>query len=510
MDTALLTRARQIATLTDTRLQLTIPSVLAQGETFALRISCMGPDALPREDFGNRLVFEQCTGVTGLPESVALRPADGGTITVEGLEAVGPAAILMRARVEGTGMLGGDPVVSSNPAWVFDDPPYRVFWGDIHVHTTMSNCWLWSCKEPELCYAYARDITHLDFAAAADHLRGIASEEGRWERLRQLVEHYDAPGAFVPLLAFESSHAKGFGGDNNVYFRDKSAPYFWLDRDDMRGIEPRVHLRELWQWLDSLGQPYMTIPHHTARAAKNRTFDEPYYDARREPLFEIYSGWGSSEMPPPNGFPLAGGNSDEQAYFVDAIRNGCRYGVIASSDDHSTLPGGQHRHRGAPLGCKTLTGTHHQGLAAVRATSLTRESLWDGMRARRTYATTLARTLVDMRIGDASMGDELRVPARDPMRAMRRIEVDVAVVHGQERGASATLMRNGEAIARREVPDSENEAGRATVVFEDGEPLERVAIRDAQHHPEPFVAYYVRIETGSSFTQWTSPIWLDI
>ncbi|MBD3240511.1 MAG: DUF3604 domain-containing protein [Chitinivibrionales bacterium] len=510
MKEALLQHARRIATLTDTRLQLTIPSVLAEGEAFDLRLSCMGPDALPRNDFGNRLVFQDCIGVEGLPEAIALQPSDNGMYTIAGLVATGPEIVLIRARVEGTGMHGGDPVIESNPAWVFVDPPYRIYWGDIHVHTTLSNCWPWSCKDPELCYEYARDVTHLDFAAAADHLRGIASEDGRWQRLQQLVDNYDVPGGFVPLLAFESSHAKGYGGDNNVYFRDKQAPYFWPDRDDMRGYAPKVHLEELWRWLDSLQQPYMTVPHHTARVSKNRTFDEHYYCEEREPLFEIYSGWGSSETLPPNGFPLAGGNSEEQAYFTDAIRRGCRYGVIASSDDHSTLPGAQHRHRGTPLGLKTLTGTHHQGLAAVRAAELTRDSLWDAMRARHTYATTLTRTLVDMRLGDATMGDAVRVSARDRLRAMRRIELDLTVVRGREGRATVDLMRNGERIATRDITADTSAPGKTTVVFEDSEPLDQVAIRGAQHHPQPFAAYYARVQTGDMFTQWTSPIWLDL
>lgn len=510
MDTALLEQARRIATLTDSRVQLTIPSVLAEGETFSLRISCMGPDALPMETFNNTMVFEECVGVDGLPGSVALTPDDHGALTVDGLRAVGPDIVVIRARVENTGMHGGDPVVQSNPSWVFSDPPWRVFWGDIHVHTVSSNCWPWSCKDPAFCYAYARDVTHLDFAAAADHLRGIALEEGRWERLQELVSAYDAPGSFVPILAFESSHAKGFGGDNNVYYRDMAAPYFWPDRDDMRGYAPKVHLKELWQWLDSTGTAYMTIPHHTARMAKNRTFDEPYYDAEREPLFEIYSGWGSSETPPPNGFPLAGGNSSEKAYYVDALRAGCRYGVIASSDDHSTLPGGQHRHRCSPLAFKTLTGCHHQGLAAVRARELTRESLWDALQNRSTYATTLARSLVDMRMGDLSMGQEAQVSSGDPLRASRDIEVDLTVVKGREGGVSVTLVRNGDPIATETVPAAEATSSKARVTFHDDDPLDRIAIRGAQHNPDPFVAYYVRVQTGDMFTQWTSPVWVRL
>lgn len=31
--------------------------------------------------------------------------------------------------------------------------------------------------------------------------------------------------------------------------------------------------------------------------------------------------------------------NDDDAYFVDALRAGARFGVIASSDAHATLPG---------------------------------------------------------------------------------------------------------------------------------------------------------------------------
>jgi hypothetical protein len=40
--------------------------------------------------------------------------------------------------------------------------------------------------------------------------------------------------------------------------------------------------------------------------------------------------------------------------------------------------------------------------------------------------------------------------------------------------------------------------------------LERVAIRGAPFHPEPFAVYYVRIEGAAGETQWSSPVWIDL
>ena len=496
MDARLLDQAREAVFWTNWRVQLTIPSVLASGEEFALRMTAFGPDKLPSADFDREIVFERSPGIEGLPASVRFGSGGGGHLLVDGLRAVDGDRAFVQARPEGC-----PGSIVSNPAWIADDPPMRVFWGDLHIHTTYSNCSAWACKDPEFAYAYARDATHLDFAAAADHLRGIASEPGRWPRLRELVRHYDRPGGFVPFLAFESSHKAGFGGDNNAYYLGTDGPFFWPDRDDMRSTSPEVELQALWDFLAATGEESFTVPHHTGRAAKYRSFGAPVYDPRREPVFEVYSCWGSSENRW-NRFPLHAGNSDEPAYLVDALRAGCRYGVIASSDDHCTLPGGEPAGRLAAGPARTSLYTH-RGLAAVCAPELTRDALWSALRSRRCYASTFARTLLSMRIGDAWMGEELEVGSRDVLRSRRRIRVRVlSTTHSPP---DVVLVRNGTEIDRARWQADEPE-----MVFEDESALDDIAIRGASFHPGPFVVYYVRLETAFNQTQWSSPIWLDL
>ena len=477
------------------RLNAVIPSVLAEGETFQLRLSAFGPDGLPEKGYPRAIHVEETSGMEGLPSRLVFDP-DSAVLTVEGLVAVGPAAAYAVLRPEGC-----PSAFHTNPAWVRKDPAWRVFWGDLHVHTTYSNCSPWACKDPAFCYEYARDMAFLQFAAAADHLRGIASDDTRWPRLEQLVREYDAPGRFVPILAFESSHRTGFGGDINAYYQGADAPYFWCDRDDMRGTGPRVALGELWEFLNGTGRPYITVPHHTGRAGKYRSFADPVYDAQREPVFEIYSCWGSSEARW-TAFPLQGGNADEPCYFQDALRAGCRYGVIASSDDHTTLPGWDSL-RSYPAWRQRLAGYAYKGLAAIRVPELTREALFGALRRRQCYATTFARTLVDIRTGDAGMGEEAEVTATDPLRARRDVAVSVLATHpGRTR---VTLNRNGKDIATEAWS-----LGKPEIVFADEDALDAVAVRDAAFHPEPFVVYYVRVENADGQTQWSSPIWLDL
>ncbi len=494
MDTRLLAEAREALLWTNYRLALVIPSMLATGERFSLRVTGLGPDGLPSGALDRPIELGASEGVEGLPATVRL---DGtGQAVVEGLRAVGPSRAIVRARPEGC-----PGVVTSNPAWVADEPPYRLFWGDLHVHTTYSNCSPWACKSPEFAYAYARDVTGLDFAAAADHLRGIAAQSGRWDALCATVMQYDQPGRFVPLLAFESSHKTGFGGDINAYYRTAQAPHFWLDRDDMRTNNPAVTLRQLWDFLDATGEDYLTIPHHTGRADKHRAFDEGEHDPRCEPLFEVYSWWGSSERRASR-FPLCGGNSDRPSYLQDALRAGCRYGLIASSDDHRTMPGGEAQ-ASLPAGPARLANYIHHGLAAVRADDLTRDALWRGLTRRRCYATTHARTLLEVSLGELEMGQSAPIGPADGLRKARRIIVRVLPANANR--LEVTLVRNGlDLQSQHWRPEMD------TLTFEDAEPLDAVALREARYHPEPFVVYYVRVEDRFSQTQWSSPIWLDL
>ncbi len=494
MDPRLLAQARNALFLTNWRLHMVLPSVLATGETCSLRITAYGPDDLPSGDFDREITFTDSPQIEGLPERVRIPPE--GQLTLEGLRATAPGTAWVAATVE-----GAPAPVLSNPAWVFDEPPYRIYWGDLHVHTTYSNCSPWACKDPAFCYALARDVAHLDFAAAADHLRGIASDPTRWPRLQELVRSEEQAGAFVPFLAFESSHKTGFGGDINAYFRDPDAPYFWLDREDMKGAGPAVTLQQLWDFLDGTGEPYFTVPHHTGRAGKYRDFSDPVYDGEREPLFEIYSGWGSSEARWTR-YPLRGGNSDRPCYLQDALRQGCRYGVIASSDSHTTMVGGETGWR-LPLGHKHLAWHHHHGLTAVRAPELDRERLWEGFTSRQCFATTYVRSLVDMHVGDVPMGGAAPIGRDDPLRAKREICVHYA---GTEPGGrTVTLVRNGEELARAAWTPEQ-----PTIVFEDAEALDAIALREAPFHPEPFAVYYVRVEHGQGQAQWSSPVWLDL
>jgi hypothetical protein len=501
----LLEEARSVAVLTGHHIRIIIPSILQPGEPFSARISVVQRDGLPPPSFPHTLRFNPTPGLVGLPTRLSFDP-DLPVARIEELSATSPGVMRLAATVETAPARGIPAFVASNPAWVVADPPARLYWGDLHIHTHYSNCSGWRCLEPEWAYRYARDLSFLDFAAAADHLRGIAADPRRWPVLQSMASTFHQPGRFVAFLAFESSHAQGYGGDNNVYFLHDNAPYFWLERADMKGIAPAVPLETLWAHMDAARTPYFTAPHHTGRAHKYRAWDEPRYDPEREPLFEIYSSWGSSEVRHSR-YPICGGNNEAPSYFVDALKAGARFGVIASSDDHATLPGAIHAFRGSPFGALWPQGYAHQGLAAVWAPSLDRPALVDSLRRRATYATTYARTLLDVRIGEARMGETIPADAR--LRRRRRIEVRFTL-DGEARSAILTLIRNGQPIAREVLSGLSLAESLREVAFDDADDLEAIALRNTPFHPTPFAVYYLRLEEAHGGTVWSSPIWLDI
>ena len=80
-------------------------------------------------------------------------------------------------------------------------------------------------------------------------------------------------------------------------------------------------------------------------------------------------------------------------------RRGLKVGFIGGSDDHSGRPG-----------WSAATVAHHGvrgGLTAFLANDLTRETLWDALRARRCYGTTGERIILDVTVNGHPMGSEL-------------------------------------------------------------------------------------------------------
>ncbi|HUF90813.1 MAG TPA: DUF3604 domain-containing protein, partial [Candidatus Limnocylindria bacterium] len=135
----------------------------------------------------------------------------------------------------------------------------------------------------------------------------------------------------------------------------------------------------------------MLIPHIGGRYADIVGFHDPAL----EPLVEIYSDWGRFEW-----------------LLEDALRSGYRVGVVANSDGHKGRPGASHP------GASQFGA--YGGLTCVLAESLTREAVFDALKARRCYGVTAAQRIhVELAVNGLPMGAEGR--AAGPVRIAGRV-----------------------------------------------------------------------------------------
>ena len=112
-------------------------------------------------------------------------------------------------------------------------------------------------------------------------------------------------------------------------------------------------------------------PAFTFAHAGGRYADIATHDPALEVAVEIHSAWGTFEW-----------------LFTDALQHGYRIGVCANSDGHKGRPGASYP------GAKRFGS--YGGLTCVLAEELSRESIFQAMKARRFYATTGNRPILDV------------------------------------------------------------------------------------------------------------------
>jgi hypothetical protein len=362
--------------------RLIIPSSARPGEPFrVLLVSLDQYDNLSSTSYAGVTLAAEGGGV--LEDNIAFQGRYETSVSL-------PEGGVYRLVARGT--LGPNPIASglwtdgvvSNPIRVTERPtgPY---WGDIHVHTHVSGDAMGN--EP---YEYAKDVSGLDFAGVCDHSN--ADLPAQWKRVKQWARDHYEPGRFVTILGCECGLDGKRPYHHNVYYRDLEVdlPVF---PNRQNHPSPESAMREHLAKHGALSQLHQSGTCYT-------DMRESYYPSTR--LIEIYSHWGQSEYYNPDHalsyevnrvrYPETRLTISGQGPFYarDAWRLGKRFVTVGSSDDHF----GQ-------------AGKAERGVAAVYSPELTREGIFDGMKAGTCYATTGERILLDFRVNGLPMGTEL-------------------------------------------------------------------------------------------------------
>jgi hypothetical protein len=354
---------------------------------------------------------------------------------------------------------------------VTDEGP-RVFWGDLHGHSGLSD----GTGIPDDYFRYARDVAHLDIAALTDHdhwgIVPLDSSPAMWSSIQKSVGQFHEPWRFVPLLGYEWTSWL-HGHRHVLFFGDRA--------DLLSSLDPRFDSpARLWEAFRSEapdaqalhGNDALTLAHHPAGGPMATDWTNPP-DPLLEPVVEIASVHGSSEAPDSPGSiydPVAGN------FVRDALRRGYRLGFVASGDSHDGHPG--------LAGLSSPTG----GLAAILADDLTRAGVRAALEARRVYATNGPRILLRATLDGAPMGSLLRPgPTGEiPERTLRAVAVAPAAIQRLD------LIRTGDLVAS-----------------EPGNGQRDLGIEKRLEHLRSGEYLYLRVIQEDGGAAWSSPFFVE-
>ncbi|MCD6359273.1 MAG: hypothetical protein J7M38_00325 [Armatimonadetes bacterium] len=455
------------------RLQVVVPSIVGPGEPFTVKLAALDAKAYPSVECDDA-AHSVAGPARGVPESV---PFAGGRPAIAFIEGVTlPEEGLYRLGFD----LGGETYLS-NPVLVDAAMDERIFWGDPHVHTVLSSCHPTQCRSLEFCFVAARWMSALDWVCAADHVSNGRSDKGKWEAQRRAVRIFDQPPDFAAILGYEASLRGGCGGDNNVYCRGDLEDFVDCYEDgDTRTLSEALADEECF-----------IVPHHTTRTGKHGELnDRTYLGPERMPVVEIHSKWGTSEY---RGNPNALHEvHDGPGHVQDHLAQGYPLGFIAGTDTHATMP--------SSYGDDSAHIDRLPGFTAVRAHALSREAVYDNIKARNCYATSAERILITgLSIANVGMGAELPwlVPSMP-----REVRANIAAESDIER---VDVVRNG-----IDVFSMTGDGWRARLTWTDEQDLVQVAFEPRGYFDRPFVYYYIRVTCGSGAQAWTSPMWVTL
>ncbi|MHB1393771.1 MAG: DUF3604 domain-containing protein [Clostridia bacterium] len=385
-------------------IQVLIPSVIEVGEPFNIVVRCLDEWGNPCANFTDTI---ELLGMDEweLAERICFTREDNGCKYLKEQVISKPGTYHVKAQWIEKGWQA-----VSNGCICSESSSYKIFWGDMHGQNALAA----GVGNMDEYLSFARNASALDFCGWQGNDFEISEEN--WETVKEKMQSYYEPSRFVTFLGYEWSGITPAGGDHNVYYLGDDGPLYhsnqWIVH--MHGGQPvpdmdRYPLDEMWKAYKGR-KDVMTVPHVGGRYAN---FD--FYNPEFIKVIEIHSHHGTFEW-----------------FAMDALSRGMKVGFIAGSDDHTCRPGLSYPMRGSVPGASFDVKS---GFTAVLAKDLTRLSIWEAIQQRRCYATTFARIMLDVRIGEHIMGEEFDLsdlPVLD-VHAIGTVPIDyIEVLRGTE------------------------------------------------------------------------------
>ena len=305
----------------------------------------------------------------------------------------------------------------------------RLYWGDLHNHCNITY------GHGDMRDAFEAATEQLDFVSVTPHamwpdinllnreprLKWVIGyhtdafkrlREGGYDKYSAMTKEYNRPGKFLTFIGYEA---------HSMVYGDHVALHKNLDA-------PLVNCSSIENWKDKFrGQDVFITPHHMGYQEGFRGYNWKYFTGGDQtPFVEMYSRHG-----------LAEGDMGDYPYLHDmgprnwegsilyGLKQGHKFGLIGSTDQHSGYP-----------------GSYGDGRVGVLAPSLERDSVWNGLRSRHTCCATGDKIAVDFRINDALMGE---VVSGDKRRIYVNVSAESCIDY-------VDIVKNGRLIARMNGP----------------------------------------------------------
>lgn len=355
------------------RWRAALPSQVVTATPFRVCVAAEDMWGNPTGVGGPRVTLTPSRPITGLPTD-ALPLGDAGTLVVEGLTTDTAGDLLIDVR-DAAGML----LCHSTPARVVASAAHGHYWGDLHGQSGETI----GTNPARAYFTFGRDKAFLDVIGHQGNDFQIS--DAIWDDLNALTAELYQPGRFVTFPGYEWSGNTGMGGDRNVFYRAEGRPIRRSSRiliDDARD-EDCYTAGALFDAMARAEEDAVVIAHVGGRYADLGVA----HDGRYERAVEIHSTWGTFEW-----------------LLHDAFDLGHRPGLVCHSDDHKGRQGA------TQPGASTFGAVG--GLTCYLASELTRDGIFEALRARRQYGTTGTRLYLNVA---ARFDAPVEVFADDPL-----------------------------------------------------------------------------------------------
>lgn len=247
----------------------------------------------------------------------------------------------------------------------------RLLWGDIHNHCGIT----YGFGSLENALSAARE--HLDFCAVTGHAmwpdmpeknnetefliefhkNGFQKLAAHWPEIKETIKSYNKEGEFATFYSYEM-HTSGIGD------------YHLVSPDDDIELLYAKNPKELLKKLSAYRA--IMIPHHIAYTPGYRGIDWNSFDSSISPVVEVCSKHGCS-MNDKSLYPYYHnmGVRDTHNTVYEGLKQGHQFGFVGSTDHHAGYP-----------------GSYGDCKMAVLCEEKTRDSIYNAICARRTYAVT--------------------------------------------------------------------------------------------------------------------------